>query len=99
MNKQITDGTAALTYPPIVGNVPPKPLILTAAEAAAIFKKSARTWRTWDATGKIPRSIRIGRSTYWRPEELYAWVAAGCPNREVWEMQTRRTTDNGGRRR
>ena len=39
----------------------PTPLVLTAAEAAAIFHKSARTWRNWDSTGKIPRPIRIGR--------------------------------------
>jgi predicted DNA-binding transcriptional regulator AlpA len=38
-----------------------------------------------DATGKIPRAIRLGRSTFWRPEELKAWVAAGCPDRVLWE--------------
>jgi predicted DNA-binding transcriptional regulator AlpA len=64
-------------------------LVLTAAEAAAIFHKSARSWHNWDATGKIPRPIRIGRSTYWRPEELQAWIAAGCPDRESWELQKR----------
>jgi prophage regulatory protein len=60
-------------------------LVLTAAEAAAMFQKSVRTWRTWDAAGKIPKPIRVGRAMYWRPEELKAWVAAGCPNRETWE--------------
>jgi prophage regulatory protein len=59
----------------------------TAVDAAAMFHKSPRTWRTWDSTGRIPRPIRIGRTTYWRPEELQAWVAAGCPDRETWETQ------------
>ena len=60
-------------------------LVLTAAEAAAMFQKSLRTWRTWDAAGQIPKPLRIGHATYWRPEELKAWVAAGCPDRETWE--------------
>jgi predicted DNA-binding transcriptional regulator AlpA len=95
MNKQTTDITTELTPPPIVGDSP-LPLVLTAEEAAAIFKKSARAWRNWDATGKTPRPIRIGRSTYWQPEELQAWIAAGCPNREIWEQQKRdqKTSDS-----
>jgi predicted DNA-binding transcriptional regulator AlpA len=60
-------------------------LVLTAAEAAEMFQKSVRTWRNWDITGKIPKPMRIGRSIYWQPEELKAWVAAGCPDRETWE--------------
>jgi predicted DNA-binding transcriptional regulator AlpA len=64
----------------------PAPLLLRADQAAALCNTSARTWRTWDAAGKIPRAIRIGRSTYWRPEELKAWVAAGCPDRRVWRI-------------
>jgi predicted DNA-binding transcriptional regulator AlpA len=60
-------------------------LVLTADQAAAMFQKSVRTWRTWDSAGRIPRPIYIGRATYWHPEELQAWVAAGCPDRETWE--------------
>jgi len=32
----------------------------------------------------IPQPVRIGRSLYWRTEELKAWVAAGCPDRGTW---------------
>ena len=60
-------------------------LLLTANEAAALCHTSSRTWRTWNTTGKIPRPIRIGHRTFWRPEELRDWVAAGCPDRETWE--------------
>jgi predicted DNA-binding transcriptional regulator AlpA len=63
----------------------PEPLLLRAPQAAASCNTSARTWRAWDAAGKIPRAVRIGRSTYWRPEELKAWIAAGCPDRKLWE--------------
>ncbi len=64
-----------------------QPLVLTATEAAALFGKSLRTWRSWDAAGLIPRPIRIGRSTLWRPDELRAWIAAGCPRRKEWESR------------
>jgi hypothetical protein len=59
-------------------------LLFTAAEAAALCNTSVRTWRAWDATGKIPRAIRIGHKVFWRPDELRAWVAAGCPERATW---------------
>jgi predicted DNA-binding transcriptional regulator AlpA len=60
------------------------PLLLTAAEAAALCRTSVRTWRAWDAAGKVPRAIRIGRAKLWRPDELREWVAAGCPERSIW---------------
>ena len=61
-------------------------LLLTADEAAALCRTVPRTWRTWHSTGKIPQPIRIGRKTFWRPEELRDWIAAGCPDRETWNI-------------
>jgi predicted DNA-binding transcriptional regulator AlpA len=61
------------------------PLLLRATQAAALCSTSVRTWRTWDATGKIPQAIHLGRSTFWRHEELRAWIAAGCPDHMLWE--------------
>jgi predicted DNA-binding transcriptional regulator AlpA len=63
------------------------PLLVDAKQAAAMCSKSLRTWRTWDAAGRIPRPVRIGRSTLWRADELRAWVAAGCPCRQEWEAR------------
>jgi predicted DNA-binding transcriptional regulator AlpA len=60
-------------------------ILMTAPQAAALLGRSLRTWRVWDAAGRIPRAIRIGRSTFWRPEELRAWVDARCPDRRTWE--------------
>lgn len=62
-------------------------LLLTAVEAAVMCGKSLRTWRTWDSAGKIPRPVRIGRSTLWRVDELRKWVGAGCPRRGEWEAR------------
>ena len=61
------------------------PLLLRAFQAAALCNTSLRTWRTWDMSGKIPQPIRVGRKIFWRPEELKAWIAAGCPDRLTWE--------------
>lgn len=60
-------------------------LLLTASEAAAMCGKSLRTWQMWDASGRVPRPVRIGRSTLWRIYELQSWIAAGCPRRADWE--------------
>ena len=62
----------------------PAALLLRTPAAAAMLNTSVRTLRMWDAAGKIPQPIRIGRSTFWRSEELRAWVAAGCPRRKDW---------------
>ena len=61
------------------------PLLLTAASAAALCDTSVRTWRAWDAAGKIPQPFRIGRATFWRLRDLQAWTEAGCPDRQTWE--------------
>ena len=61
------------------------PFLLRAADAAARCGISVRTWRTWDATGKVPMPVRIGRVPFWRVEELQTWVAAGCPDRITWQ--------------
>jgi predicted DNA-binding transcriptional regulator AlpA len=63
------------------------PILLLAAEAAALCRKSLRAWRSWDSAGLIPRPIRIGRSTLWRADELREWIAAGCPCRDNWDAQ------------
>lgn len=67
-----------------------QPLLVSAEAAAALCGRSSRTWRTWNATARIPRPIRFGRSTLWRIDEVRAWIAAGCPNREAWERSTER---------
>jgi DNA-directed RNA polymerase specialized sigma24 family protein/predicted DNA-binding transcriptional regulator AlpA len=63
------------------------PLLISARHAASMCGRSERTWRTWDSAGLIPQPVRIGRSTLWRQTELQAWIAAGCPCREDWEVR------------
>jgi predicted DNA-binding transcriptional regulator AlpA len=61
-----------------------KPLLIDAMTAATLCGRSLRTWRSWNASGRIPESIRIGRSIMWRLDEIQAWVEAGCPTRKDW---------------
>jgi predicted DNA-binding transcriptional regulator AlpA len=63
---------------------PVEGLLLKAPAAAVLCSVSLRTWRAWDAAGRIPLPVRVGRSTFWRADELRDWVAAGCPDRETW---------------
>ena len=61
-----------------------RPLLLTARQAADLCGTSERTWRTWDSAGRIPKPVNIGRSKFWRPKEIEAWVRHGCPDRRTW---------------
>jgi predicted DNA-binding transcriptional regulator AlpA len=76
-----------------VRTVESDPLLVDATTAAALCGKHLRTWRAWQAAGRIPRPIRIGRSLMWRFSELEAWVAAGCPPRKHWVLLVERVAE------
>ena len=78
---------SALPQEIVVDSSDVTPLLVTARTAAAMCGISLRTWRTWDAAGRIPQPIRIGRVTRWRVDELRAWVAGGCPRRKEWDSR------------
>ena len=80
---KLTDQAAHRTLDLVEQSCPPADRI--AKEAAALVGRSLRTWRSWDAGGRVPRAVRIGRSVHWRAAELRAWTAAGCPSRKHWE--------------
>ena len=76
---------AELPDTPEVRPAPADRLLVRASGAAALCSIEPRTWQAWHASGKVPRPISMGRSNYWRTDELRAWVAAGCPRRREWE--------------
>ena len=51
--------------------------LLTARDVARLLQISVRqVWR-WNASGALPRPVRLGgRVVRWRAEELAAWVEA-----------------------
>ena len=59
-----------------------EPLLLREKEAAALVGISPRTWRDWRASGKIPPSIKQGKSRFWKTEEIRLWVNLNMPNTE-----------------
>ena len=60
-------------------------LLLSAKDSAMLCGVSERTWRTWDAGGRVPQAVEIGRSKFWRRVELEQWIDHGCPDRAAWQ--------------
>ncbi|MCP3903277.1 MAG: helix-turn-helix domain-containing protein [Planctomycetes bacterium] len=54
------------------------PLLIDAKAAAAMLAIGARTLWTYTNCNAIP-SRKIGRAVRYCPDELRAWIAAGCP--------------------
>ena len=61
-------------------------LALPAKDAAVMLGISrAQLWKL-HSQGKVPLPVRLGtKAPRWRVDELRAWLAAGCPDRQTWE--------------
>jgi predicted DNA-binding transcriptional regulator AlpA len=57
---------------------------LTRTEAAALARRSPKTWDRFRRLGKSPAPIRIGGRPLWRRAEVLAWLDAGAPDRATW---------------
>ena len=62
-----------------------KRLALPAADVAKLLNISLRHLHTLNASGRLPRPIRLGRSVRWLADELHDWLDAGAPARDRWE--------------
>ena len=60
-------------------------LALPDAGVAKLLSISKRHVHALNASGRLPRPIRLGRSVRWRADEIRAWLDAGCPPRDKWE--------------
>jgi prophage regulatory protein len=60
-------------------------LAIDAHGLAEILGLSLRSVRRLDASGKLPKPLRIGGAVRWRLSEITAWMDAGCPDRAEWE--------------
>ena len=61
-----------------------KKLLYDCTEAASACGVSPKTWRSWHVLGFVPKPVQIGKSLFWRTDELVKWTEAGCPSREDW---------------
>lgn len=57
----------------------PLPELLTAAEAAAHLRVTAKTLYNWRLQGIGPPSIKFGGALRYRADELAGWIEAGAP--------------------
>lgn len=61
------------------------PLLLDADGVAVLLGVSRRTVYSMQSTGELgPMALTVGGRKLWRTAELSAWVAHGCPRREMW---------------
>lgn len=60
-------------------------IAIDARQLAELLGLSVRTVRRLDSSAELPRPIRIGGAVRWRYEEIKAWIAADCPDRQQWE--------------
>ncbi len=61
-----------------------KRILYNTREAAVVCCVSQRTWRIWHLMGFVPTPIKIGRSLFWRVDEIKQWIDEGCPIRDEW---------------
>ena len=64
-------------------------LILTydARQLAKVLSVSLRHIRRMDASGRLPKAVRLGRSKRWLVDTIRTWLLAGCPPRDVGEAK------------
>lgn len=68
-----------------------RPLAVDARRLAKLLTLGLRTIRTMDAAGKLPAPVRCGTRKLWLVVEVRGWLAAGCPDRETWELLKKTT--------
>ena len=59
--------------------------LITAKTLGEILSLSKRQIFRLNACARIPKPIRIGGAVRWHTEEVTAWLAAGAPDRKMWE--------------
>lgn len=59
--------------------------LMSARDLGEVLRISVRSvWRL-NASGKLPRPVRIGRSVRWRRCDIDRWIELGCPDRRTFD--------------
>jgi predicted DNA-binding transcriptional regulator AlpA len=70
-------------------------LMLTTADAAKLCGVTTKRWRTWNSLGKTPPPLCVGKSLFWKRDELLDWIDEGCPHRKYWKVFLERKARKG----
>ena len=68
-----------------MGNIVTTETLLTAAVLGDMLNLSKRQIFRLNSGGKIPASVRIGGTVRWSEYTISKWLAAGAPNRRIFE--------------
>lgn len=72
----------------VVSSDGPLPFTMIVAEIARELRVSAKSIRRMHEAGKLPRPVLVGtRSLRWVRQTIVEWLAAGCPDREMFEAK------------
>jgi predicted DNA-binding transcriptional regulator AlpA len=66
------------------------PICADAKDLATLLKVSVRTLHRLDDRGRIPAAIELGGCKRWVIAEIEAWLRAGAPPRQQWNLIRRR---------
>ncbi|MDI9430653.1 MAG: AlpA family phage regulatory protein [Planctomycetota bacterium] len=61
--------------------------LLNAKALGQVLALSKRQIFRLNSCGRIPAPIRIGGAVRWSNQEIADWLAAGAPDRTVWEAR------------
>ena len=61
-------------------------LLIRKAELAAMLGVGETFIDGLSATGRLPRSMKLGRCRVWSVEVIRRWVKAGMPSRDIFEL-------------
>lgn len=60
--------------------------LLKMKDICEILQIDRVTAQRWLMAGKLPEPLRLSKTcSRWPQSEIQAWLAAGCPDRKVWE--------------
>ncbi len=68
--------------------------LLSAEAVGKMLSLSRRQIFRLNSSGKIPAPIRIGGAVRWSAAEISAWLAAGAPDRKIFEDMQQQEDEN-----
>jgi hypothetical protein len=81
---------SARTEPESRNSLDVRPLLFDSKMAARLIGVGLSTFYAMDRSGELgPQGVHLRRRRLWPPEELAAWVRAGCPRREIWAAMSK----------